>query len=168
MLVFLRWLKIDFSSKNRSRVKILRWLTFKVQNKFRIIFASNWISLRILNHLRIFELKKVSHLRIMTRNRFFEQKLKRTWMVRILSNLKITCIFNNWTNILRKLFELSQRISRTDILDMKGLDYKLTEKIRLQKRKSYQKTPLNRSTLSLRFFEIDGGSPRFLRVHYII
>ena len=104
MHVILRWLKVrtiqflfNFCSKYWSRVKILRWLTFfssKILRwlKIRIIFASNSISLRILSHLRIFELKKVSQLRILTRDQYFEQKLKRNWMVRTLSHLKITCI----------------------------------------------------------------------------
>ena len=47
--------------------------------------------IRILSHLKIFELKKVSHLKFLTRDQFFEQKLKRYWMIRILSYLKITC-----------------------------------------------------------------------------
>ena len=41
--------------------------------------------------------KKVSHLRILTRDQYFEQKLKRNWIVRTLSHLKITCICHHVT-----------------------------------------------------------------------
>ena len=71
----------NFCSKNRSRVKILRWPTFfslKILRylKIRINFASNSISLRILSHLRILEPKKVGHPIILTRDRYFEPSQK--------------------------------------------------------------------------------------------
>ena len=65
---------------------ILRWLNVRREIEFEAEM------IRILSHLRIFELKKVSHLRILTRDQYFEQKLKRNWMVRTLSHLKITYI----------------------------------------------------------------------------
>ena len=88
------------SARNRSRVIILRWLTFfgsKILRwfKIRIIIASNSISLRIS-----------SHLRFLTRDRFFQAETNENLMVRILGHLKITCKFHHVTNLLRWLFEL--------------------------------------------------------------
>ena len=37
----------------------------------------------------------MSHLKILTRDQYFEYKLKRNWMVRTLSHLKITCIYHH-------------------------------------------------------------------------
>jgi len=83
----LRWPEIwtiqflfNFCSNHRSRAKILRWKIRAEPLLPRIPFF------RILIHLRIFELKKVSHLRILTRDWYFELKLKRIWMIRILSH----------------------------------------------------------------------------------
>ena len=101
--VILRWLKVrtiqflfNFCSKYWSRVKILRRLTF-FSSKIRRDIEIEAKMIRILSHLRIFELKKVSHLRILTRDQYFEQELKRNWMIRTLSHLKITCICHHVT-----------------------------------------------------------------------
>ena len=57
-----------------------------------------------------FRTEKVSHLKILTRDQNFEQKLKRNWIVRILSYLKITCTRKSCRNfrLLNPLYSLKQ------------------------------------------------------------
>ena len=91
MHVILRWLKIDFNSKYRSRVKILRWLTFLVRrfwdsSKFESFLQR--IQFLYFETSQNFQIKKVSHLKIWTRDPFFELKLKGIWMIRILCYLR--------------------------------------------------------------------------------
>ena len=83
-------------------MKIFQFSTRKVREVWFLVARRPWYTSCNKNidvaSIDFFELKNLSHLRILTRDRFSSRNLTRNWMVRILSNLKISCIFHHVTN----------------------------------------------------------------------
>ena len=73
------------------RSKILRWLKIRRESEFEAKM------IRILSNLKIFELKKVSQFGENARDQYLEPKLRRNLTIRILSHIKIPCIFRHVT-----------------------------------------------------------------------
>ena len=93
--------RVFWNCSKIHRGRICHMLAYACDFKIAQNSKRNWVRCKNDSNFELsqkFQTEKVRYLKVLTRGRFFEQKLKRNEIVRILSFLKITCIYHHVTN----------------------------------------------------------------------